>query len=223
MKLAVGSDGLMPRGEGAPVWITGPDARAHGHLLRARNDAILVGRGTIEADNPSLTCRLPGMSCRSPVRIVLDRRLQTPPEARLFNDLMVPVWIVCAADEEHPNTDTLQDRGAEIVPVPVDACGLLDLRDVLETLALRGITRVLVEGGPQVARAFLDADLVDEAVIYQGRKPAGADGLTPFAGDGLDRLTASGHFTQTETRSFGPDRMTWWRRDRQCSLALSAA
>jgi diaminohydroxyphosphoribosylaminopyrimidine deaminase/5-amino-6-(5-phosphoribosylamino)uracil reductase len=223
LKLAVGSDGLMPRGEGAPVWITGPDARAHGHLLRARNDAILVGRGTIEADNPSLTCRLPGMSCRSPVRIVLDRRLQTPPEARLFNDLMVPVWIVCAADEEHPNTDTLQDRGAEIVPVPVDACGLLDLRDVLETLALRGITRVLVEGGPQVARAFLDADLVDEAVIYQGRKPAGADGLTPFAGDGLDRLTASGHFTQTETRSFGPDRMTWWRRDRQCSLALSAA
>ena len=223
LKLAVGSDGLMPRGEGAPVWITGPDARAHGHLLRARNDAILVGRGTIEADNPSLTCRLPGMSCRSPVRIVLDRRLQTPPEARLFNDLMVPVWIVCAADEEHPNTDTLQDRGAEIVPVPVDECGLLDLRDVLETLALRGITRVLVEGGPQVARAFLDADLVDEAVIYQGRKPAGADGLTPFAGDGLDRLTASGHFTQTETRSFGPDRMTWWRRDRQCSLALSAA
>jgi diaminohydroxyphosphoribosylaminopyrimidine deaminase/5-amino-6-(5-phosphoribosylamino)uracil reductase len=136
---------------------------------------------------------------------------------------MVPVWIVCAADEEHPNTDALQDRGAEIVPVPVDACGLLDLRDVLETLALRGITRVLVEGGPQVARAFLDADLIDEAVIYQGPKPAGADGLTPFAGDGLDRLTASGHFTQTETRSFGPDRMTWWRRDRQCSLALSAA
>lgn len=223
LKLAVGSDGLMPRGLGAPVWITGPDARAHGHLLRARNDAILVGRGTILADNPSLTCRLPGMSCRSPVRIVLDRRLRTPPEARLFNDLMVPVWLVCAADEEHPNTDALQDRGAEIVPVPVDEHGLLGLADALETLALRGITRVLVEGGPQVARAFLDADLIDEAVIYQGPKPAGADGLTPFAGEGLDRLTASGHFTQTEARSFGSDRMTWWRRVRPCSQALSAA
>jgi diaminohydroxyphosphoribosylaminopyrimidine deaminase/5-amino-6-(5-phosphoribosylamino)uracil reductase len=222
LKLAVGSDGLMPRGEGAPVWITGPDARAHGHLLRARNDAILVGRGTILADNPSLTCRLPGMSCRSPVRIVLDRRLRTPPDARLFNDLMVPVWLVCA-DEEHPNTDALQDRGAEIVPVPVDECGLLGLRDVLETLALRGITRVLIEGGPQVARTFLDNDLIDEAVIYQGPKPAGVDGLTPFAGEGLDRVTASGHFTQVETRSFGPDRMTAWRRDRRCSLALSAA
>ncbi|HXG79198.1 MAG TPA: bifunctional diaminohydroxyphosphoribosylaminopyrimidine deaminase/5-amino-6-(5-phosphoribosylamino)uracil reductase RibD [Methyloceanibacter sp.] len=222
LKLAVGSDGLMPRGEGAPVWITGPDARAHGHLLRARNDAILVGRGTIEADNPSLTCRLPGMSCRSPVRVVLDRRLRTPPDARLFNDMMVPVWLVCS-EEEHPDMDALQDRGAEIVPVPVDECGLLSVRDVLETLAMRGITRLLVEGGPQVARAFLDADLIDEAFIYQGHRPAGPDGLPPFAGDSLDRLTASGHFSQIEARSFGPDRMTAWRRDRRCSRALSAA
>jgi diaminohydroxyphosphoribosylaminopyrimidine deaminase / 5-amino-6-(5-phosphoribosylamino)uracil reductase len=223
LKLAIGSDRLVPRGEGAPVWITGPDARAHGHLLRARNDAILVGRGTIEADDPSLTCRLPGMACRSPVRVVLDRRLRTPPEAKLFDDLMVPVWLVCAAGEEHPNTDALQDRGAEIVPVEVDDHGMLGLRDVLETLAMRGITRILVEGGPQVARAFLDADLVDEAVIYQGSKPAGPDGLMPFAGEGIDRLTGSGHFTCVEARAFGPDRMTWWRRDKRCSQALSAA
>jgi diaminohydroxyphosphoribosylaminopyrimidine deaminase/5-amino-6-(5-phosphoribosylamino)uracil reductase len=223
LKLAVGADGLVPKGKGAPVWITGPDARAHGHLLRARNDAILVGRGTVVADDPSLTCRLPGMSCRSPVRVVLDRRLRTPPDARLFDDLMVPVWLVCAADEEHPNTDALQDRGAEIVPVPVDAHGMLGLRDVLETLAHRGITRVLVEGGPAVARAFLDADLIDEAVIYQGPKPAGPDALLPFVGEGLDRLVSGGYFTQAEARSFGRDRMTWWRRDRRCSLALSAA
>ena len=223
LKLAVGADGLMPKGKGAPVWITGPDARAHGHLLRARNDAILVGRGTVLADNPTLTCRLPGMSCRSPVRVVLDRRLRTPPEARLFDDLMVPVWLICSSDEEHPTTDALQDRGAEIVPVPVDAHGMLGVRDALETLASRGITRVLVEGGPQVARAFLDADLVDEAVIYQGAKPAGADGLMPFVSEGLDRVTSSGHFMQLEARAFGPDRMTWWRRIRRCSLALSAA
>ncbi len=223
LKLAIGADGLMPKGQGAPVWITGPDARAHAHLLRAKNDAILVGRGTILADNPNLTCRLPGMSCRSPVRIVLDRRLRTPPSARLFNDLMVPVWLVCAADEEHPNTDALEDRGAEIVPVPVDAHGMLAVRDALETLAGRGITRILVEGGPSVARAFLDADLIDEAVIYQGPRPAGPDGLMPFVSEGLDRITSSGHFMQLETRSFGPDRMTRWRRVRRCSPALSAA
>jgi diaminohydroxyphosphoribosylaminopyrimidine deaminase/5-amino-6-(5-phosphoribosylamino)uracil reductase len=223
LKFAVGADGLLPRGNGAPVWITGPDTRAHGHLLRARHDAILVGRGTVLADDPSLTCRLPGMSCRSPVRIVLDRRLRTPPEARLFDDLMVPVWIVCAADEEHPNTDALQDRGAEIVQVAVDSHGMLGLRDALATLAGRGITRVLVEGGPTVARAFLDAGLIDEAVIYQGAKPVGRDGLMPFVSDGLDRVVSSGHFTQVEARAFGPDRMTHWRRVRRCSLALSAA
>jgi diaminohydroxyphosphoribosylaminopyrimidine deaminase / 5-amino-6-(5-phosphoribosylamino)uracil reductase len=223
LKLAVGADGLMPRGNGAPVWITGSDARAHGHLLRARNDAILVGRGTILADNPSLTCRLPGMSCRSPVRVVLDRRLRTPPQAHLFDDLMVPVWLICAADEEHPNTDALQDRGAEIVYVPVDSHGMLGARDALETLATRGITRVLVEGGPSVARAFLDADLIDEVVIYQGPKPAGADSLMPFVNEGVERVIASGHFTQTQSRSFGPDRMTWWRRMGRCSPALSAA
>jgi diaminohydroxyphosphoribosylaminopyrimidine deaminase / 5-amino-6-(5-phosphoribosylamino)uracil reductase len=222
LKLAVGSDGLLPRGKGAPVWITGPDARAHGHLLRARNDAILVGRGTVLADNPSLTCRLPGMSCRSPVRVVLDRRLRTPPNARLFDDLMVPVWLICA-DEENPNTDALQDRGAELVHVAVDDHGLLAVHDALQTLARRGITRVLVEGGPSVARAFLDADFVDEIVIYQGPKPVGGDGLLPFVGDGLDRITSTGHFTQIEARAFGPDRMTWWRRDRRCSQALSAA
>ena len=223
LKLAVGSDGLIPKGKGAPVWVTGPDARAHGHLLRARNDAILVGRGTILDDDPTLTCRLPGMSCRSPVRVVLDRRLRTSPQARIFDDLMVPVWVVCSADEEHPNTDALQDRGAEIVQVPVDSHGLLGVRDTLETLASRGITRVLVEGGPSVARAFLDADLVDEVVIYRGPKQVGAGGLLPFVGDGLDRLTASGHFTEVEARFFGPDRMNWWRRVGRCSPALSAA
>ena len=119
--------------------------------------------------------------------------------------------------------DLLEDRGAEIVPVPVDDHGHIDVQDALETLAHRGITSVLVEGGPSVARAFLDADVVDEVVIYQGREPTGADGLTPFAGDGLDRLTASGHFTLSATRSFGPDRMTLWRRIRSCSQALSAA
>jgi len=112
LKLAVGSDGLVPRGEGgAPTWLTGDLARAHAHLLRARTDAILVGRGTVVADNPSLTCRLPGMECRSPVRVILDRRLRTPTDARLFEDEMVPVWFICARDEMEPNAAALQEAG----------------------------------------------------------------------------------------------------------------
>ncbi|MGC1344551.1 MAG: bifunctional diaminohydroxyphosphoribosylaminopyrimidine deaminase/5-amino-6-(5-phosphoribosylamino)uracil reductase RibD [Methyloceanibacter sp.] len=222
LKLAVGSDGRVPRGEaGAPTWITGDLARAHAHLLRARSDAILVGRGTVMADNPSLTCRLPGMECRSPVRVILDRRLRTPTDARLFEDEMVPVWFICARDEMEPNAAALQELGAEIIPVTIDAHGLPAIREALDQLAKRGITRVLVEGGPSVAHAFLDGDLVDEAVIYRGSRPAGSDGLLPFVSEGLDRLTDSGHFTLTQERTFGPDDMTWWQRMRKCSPALS--
>jgi len=222
LKLAVGSDGRVPRGEaGAPTWITGDLARAHAHLLRARSDAILVGRGTVMADNPSLTCRLPGMECRSPVRVILDRRLRTPTDARLFEDEMVPVWFICARDEMEPNAAALQELGAEIIPVTIDAHGLPAIKEALDQLAKRGITRVLVEGGPSVAHAFLDGDLVDEAVIYRGSRPAGSDGLLPFVSEGLDRLTDSGHFTLTQERTFGPDDMTWWQRMRKCSPVLS--
>jgi diaminohydroxyphosphoribosylaminopyrimidine deaminase/5-amino-6-(5-phosphoribosylamino)uracil reductase len=222
LKLALGSDGRVPKGEGgAPTWITGDLSRAHAHLLRARSDAIMVGRGTIMADNPSLTCRLPGMDCRSPVRVILDRRLRTPTDARLFEDEMVPVWFICAADESEANASALQQLGAEIIPVAIDSHGHPAIREALDQLARRGITRLLVEGGPSVAHVMHDADLVDEAVIYQGSTPAGSDGLLPFVGEGLDRLTESGHFTQTQERAFGPDRMTWWQRQRRCSPALS--
>lgn len=223
LKLAVGSDGRIPQGDGKSVWATGPQARAHGHLLRAMNDAILVGRGTVMADDPALTCRLPGLSCHSPVRVVLDRRLRTPESAALFQDQMIPVWLLCAAGEPQPHADHLHDAGAEIVPVPLDDLGMIDPQDALETLAHRGITRVLIEGGPSVAESFMAADLVDEAVIYQGPNPVGEGGLTPFGGEGLDRFAGSGHFTFIATRTFGPDRMTRWRRIRSCSLALSAA
>ena len=223
LKLAVGCDGLVPRGEaGRPAWVTGELARAHAHLLRARSDAILVGRGTVVADNPSLTCRLPGMECRSPVRVILDRRLRTPPNARLFEDEMVPVWIVCAEAEINGNAEALQERGAELIPVEIDAHGLPAIHEALAQLARRGITRVLVEGGPSVAHVFLDAGLVDEVVIYRGERPAGADGLLPFGDQGLDRLICSGQFTEVEARSFGPDRMTWWQRAQPCLPALSA-
>jgi len=223
LKLAVGADGRIPRGDGEPVWITGPAARAHGHLLRAINDAIIVGRGTVLADDPSLTCRLPGMKSHSPVRVVLDRGLRTPPSARLFEDREVPIWLLCAAEEAQTHSKRLLDRGAEILPVPVEDCGMLDVREALEILAHHGMTRVLVEGGPSVAQSFLDAHLVDEAVIYTGPKSVGDEGVTPFGGEGLDRLVKNSHFTRIATRSFGPDRMTWWRRKRSCSLASSAA
>jgi diaminohydroxyphosphoribosylaminopyrimidine deaminase/5-amino-6-(5-phosphoribosylamino)uracil reductase len=218
LKLAVGSDGRIPEGNGSPVWVTGEAARAHAHLQRARCDAILVGRGTVATDDPSLTCRLPGMECRSPVRVVLDRKLRTPKKAQLFDDEMVPVWFVCA-DEPQVNESALQERGAEIIRVGVDEEGYPCVREALEGLALAGITRVLVEGGPAVAKSFLDADLIDEALIYQGADEVGPEGLLPFVTEGLDKLTDSGRFEKVHTRCFGRDKMTEWQRKRKCSPA----
>lgn len=221
LKLAVGADGRIPEGNGSPVWVTGEAARAHAHLQRARCDAILIGRGTVASDDPSLTCRLPGMECRSPVRVILDRRLRTPKQAQLFEDEMVPVWFVCA-DEPQVNESALQERGAEIIRVHCNADGFPCVREALEGLALAGITRVLVEGGPAVAKSFLDADLIDEALIYRGVEDVGEEGLLPFVTEGLDKLTENGRFVLTNTRSFGRDEMTEWTRKRECSPASSA-
>ena len=177
LKLAVGSDGLVPRGEGgAPIWITGDLARAHAHLLRARTDAILVGRGTVVADNPSLTCRLPGMECRSPVRVILDRRLRTPTDARLFEDVMVPVWLICARDEMEPNADALQEAGRRDHSGR-DRCARHARHQGRAGHACQ--PRHHPRSSSKAARrspVLLDADLVDEAVIYQGSSPAGSDG-----------------------------------------------
>jgi diaminohydroxyphosphoribosylaminopyrimidine deaminase / 5-amino-6-(5-phosphoribosylamino)uracil reductase len=217
LKLAVGSDSLIPRGDGRPNWITGEMARAHGHLLRARSDAILTGRGTILADDPLLTCRLPGLENRSPLRVILDSLLRTPLHARLFSSTESPIWILCTEDAPKERAAALADCGAEIVRVAIDATGRISTRAALEALAERGITRVLVEGGPTVAHALLEEDLVDMVGLYQANRPTGETGLLAFASEGLDRLVGSGHFTASGSRALGPDRLTWWRRERTCS------
>ena len=91
IKLAVDAEGRVPLGTGEPVWVTGEAARDQAHLLRARTDAILVGRKTIEADDPTLTCRLPGLEDRSPVRVILASQCNVPPKARIFDAERPPV------------------------------------------------------------------------------------------------------------------------------------
>lgn len=213
LKIAVGADGLLAPGDGQPVWVTGDSARAQSHLLRARADAVLVGSGTVSADDPDLTCRLPGMEGRSPIRIVLDGGARTSPDARLFSRLaLAPIWIICNADADKTRREALEAKGARVIECGTEALGRIDLGMVLEILAQNGITRLMVEGGPCVARSFFDHNLIDEAVFATGNKPVGNQGLRPFVDDGLDLLTNSEHFRLHNERRLGADRIAVYRR-----------
>ncbi|MEM8744387.1 MAG: bifunctional diaminohydroxyphosphoribosylaminopyrimidine deaminase/5-amino-6-(5-phosphoribosylamino)uracil reductase RibD [Pseudomonadota bacterium] len=214
LKLAVGSDGLIPQGkDGAPVWATGEDARAHGHLLRARADAILVGHGTINADNPSLTCRLPGMEEDSPIRIVLCSALDMPTTAKILAERdTAPVWVIGSLEAASGAEKALTAAGADVLRVGTDEANRLDTRDILSALAERGITRLLIEGGPHVASSFWAAGLVDEIYIYKGPEPAGANGMPALANAEIAVIETSDAFVKEEARQLGRDTLDIYRR-----------
>lgn len=208
-KLALDSAGDVPRGDGVnPVFITGAQARAHGHLLRARNDAILIGGGTLRDDNPELTSRLPGLAARSPLRVVLAREpLDWQSSRMLATAPAVPVLSVTsyAAAQRPP------PAGVDVATVPTVG-GHLWLPAVMEALVARGITRLLVEGGPTMWRAFADASFVDEAVLYMAPKTSGAHASEPEARTALHKRLGDVPMTLINHRSLGPDTMWRFRR-----------
>jgi diaminohydroxyphosphoribosylaminopyrimidine deaminase/5-amino-6-(5-phosphoribosylamino)uracil reductase len=210
IKLAVDANGRVPRGLGKPVWATGEAARRQAHLLRARADAILVGRKTIEADDPELTCRLPGLEDRSPVRVVLAPHCNVPPKARLFEAERPPVWIVCG--DSSKCGPLFGRRGVRFFDIGASFGGILNLRFAMMRLTAEGVTRLLVEGGPSTARGFLDAGLADELIIMKGNQmlePASSE--LPFVDRGLDILTESPSFALTDRRKAGADSILVFR------------
>lgn len=212
IKLAVDANGRVPAGAGGqPVWITGEAARAQAHLLRARADAILVGRKTIEADDPDLTCRLPGLENRSPIRVVLAPRCGIPAQARLFERQQPPVWIVCGDSSKCGGLAGLP--GVKVFDVGASSTsGSLSLHMVLMRLAAEGITRLLVEGGPTTARAFLDAGLADEVIIMQSKARLDPGSSLPaFAGQALELVTFSNSYILAARSKAGPDTVHIYR------------
>jgi diaminohydroxyphosphoribosylaminopyrimidine deaminase/5-amino-6-(5-phosphoribosylamino)uracil reductase len=211
LKIALDAQGMVPAGDGTPVWATGEAARARGALLRAEADAILIGRGTAFADNPDLTCRLPGLEHRSPVRVVLSRNADLPPRAKMLANLdRAPVWVIHAEGASDANLAGLAALGVQCLAVPIAADGAgLDVEAVTRALAERGITRLLVEGGPSVAASFLHAGLVDEAVLFQGATAPDSPAIRPI---GLDALAEPRHFHLFQQIPAGADMMTTYRR-----------
>jgi len=158
--------------------------------MRAMNDAVVTGIGTVLSDDPQLTCRLPGMEALSPVRVVLDGRLRLPAGSALVKSARAtPVWVVAAPDAPPQAERALRELGVEVLRAPARS-GRPDLAAALRMLAERGITRLMVEGGPTVAAGFVAADLVDEAALFRSPKAIGPDGIDALEGMRIETMTA---------------------------------
>ena len=213
LKLASSLDGRIATASGESRWITGEAARADGQRLRATHDAILVGGGTAAADDPDLTCRLPGLAGRSPVRIVLDSKARLAPTSKLATTArQVPVWLVCTSAAPAASRKVLNEAGVEIVEVPAGGDGRVDVAAAAQALGARGLTRVLVEGGGQVAAAFLKAGLVDRISSYRAGLVLGGDGRSAVGELGFNRLDFAPRFRLVSARSLAGDTLESWAR-----------
>jgi diaminohydroxyphosphoribosylaminopyrimidine deaminase/5-amino-6-(5-phosphoribosylamino)uracil reductase len=215
LKLAVSSDDKIGAAGHKPVAITGEAARARVHLLRAQCDAVLVGIGTVQADDPLLTCRLPGMEARSPVRVVLDRSLRISGTSKLVHSAReTPLWVMTSSLAEAPAAVKLGAAGAQVIRVATTSAPPpgLDLPAVLQALAEKGITRLLVEGGARVASSFVAAGLVDEVWLLRSPDAVGADGVAALDALPLSALTQSPALKVRASEMLQRDTLTIYER-----------
>ena len=207
LKLASTLDGRIATHTGDSRWITGAAARARAHLLRARHDAAMVGAASALADDPALTCRLPGMGQASPVRIVIDGGARLPADHALIAGAgEQPTWIVSTEalgrDGRHA---AWREAGVEVIETAAEADGRPALASALEALAARGLTRVLVEGGGRLAASMLQAGLVDRIEWFRAPGAIGGDGVPALAALGIDRAGDMPRFVRIASTPVGED------------------
>jgi diaminohydroxyphosphoribosylaminopyrimidine deaminase/5-amino-6-(5-phosphoribosylamino)uracil reductase len=212
LKIASSLDGRIATRSGASKWITGALARAHGHRLRATHDAILVGSGTVLADDPELTCRLPGLEERSPVRVILDARLRTPLTSKLVTSAAKVRTVLITGRGRKEERQPYKDAGLEVLAVITDAEGHPNPPYVLAALAELGLTRLLIEGGAAVAAAYMKAGLVDRIHWFRAPGVIGGDGLASIAEIGLDSPEHMNRFERTALFAAGADSVEIYRK-----------
>jgi diaminohydroxyphosphoribosylaminopyrimidine deaminase / 5-amino-6-(5-phosphoribosylamino)uracil reductase len=213
LKLAMTLDGRIATRTGESRWITGEPARARAHLLRAQHDAVMVGSGTVLADDPLLNVRLPGLERHSPLRLVLDGRMRLPlTSALVVGARQTPTWLVTLEGGDRRRRRAFQNSGVEVIEVAAGEEGAIDLKPMLQHLAERGLTRILAEGGARLAAALLREHLVDRLAIFRAPSIIGGDGLPAAEGFGLDRLAGLPLFQPEETVWLGADRLETYRR-----------
>lgn len=207
LKLASSFDGRIATASGESKWITGPDARRAVHAMRARHDAVLVGAGTVRADDPTLTVRGLGMR-RQPVRIVASRSLEFEAAALLATLPDAPLWLCHGPDAV---TADWAAKGADTIGCAV-VDGQVDPADIMAKLAERGLTRVFCEGGGTLAASLLRAGLVDEVVGFTAGLMLGAEGTAQVGLMALDHLADAPRFNLLDIRAVGGDVMHRWGR-----------
>src|SRR5690606_4676143 len=173
LKLALSADGMIGRQGRGQVQISGEISSRQVHLMRAESDAILIGVGTALNDDPALTCRLPGLSHRSPARIVLDRHLRLPLNSTLISSARkVPLYLTASDDCPKERREAYLEAGVQFLAIET-ADGEVALPELVEDLASKGFTTLLVEGGAHTAAAFLNEDLVDRICLFVAPKTLG--------------------------------------------------
>ena len=207
LKLATTLDGMIALPTGQSQWITGVLAREHGHLMRSQHDAVMVGIGTALADDPELTCRLPGLEHRRLVRVVVDSRGRIPTDSKLVcSASKQPVWLLTRTETA---TQHLVERHVKVISA--DSSGHdVDLQSGLTLLAQEGITRVMVEGGAQLASSLLKEGLVDQLLWYRAPSVMG-EGASAVSGLGVTQLVELPRFIRKETIRLGEDVLETYR------------
>lgn len=204
LKMAMTLDGKTATAGGESQWITGEEARLRGHVLRDENDAILVGIGTVLADRPSLTTRLPDGNGKNPMRVILDSHARTSVDLPMLRDGAAPVLIVATEAAPEENLERLRETGAEVF---VSGAGpAVDLPLLLRTLGERKICSLLVEGGSTVHFSFLKAGLADKVCAFIAPMMVGGKNAAPaVGGEGFSRLADAARLTDIKTEMVGKD------------------
>lgn len=212
LKLASTLDGRIATRAGESRWITGEPARRAAHALRGRSDAVMVGVGTVMADDPELTCRIPGYRTTPLVRIVADSHLRTPLTKKLIATAsQQPTWILIRDGTGRERRHAFADLGVRLIEVAGAQTGV-DIGEGLSALAAAGLTRILVEGGAELSASLLRADLVDHIAWFHAPAVMGGDAWPAVQAFGIDHLAAMPRFTRVAETALGDDMLTEFAR-----------
>ncbi len=208
LKLAASLDGRIATASGESRWITGAVSRRYVHMLRASHDAVMIGRGTAEADDPMLDIRDLGLSHANPVRVVLDSQLALNPGSRLAQTAAaIPLWMCHGTGAK--GLERWKKTNATLIETPADDTGL-SLQPLLQILAAKGLTRILVEGGGQLAASLIAANFVDRLEVFHAGLMLGASGTPALAALPYKSLADFPRFTHSETKTLGSDTLSIW-------------